>query len=196
MGCSAGRDRLDTVLKVASRRRSLCRRGGVGEAHRGGAPQRHAARRVPASFHLSTPGPFRVHRMSVRRPLVVRCSGRADPHAAAERARDRVPPKGGVLPPPPAEVSASPRRDERQVVRARAQVGRDRSPAASSFSAEERARNRPHALSWCGEPPLLHSRRSRFHRQSSVCGVVVAALAPRFIDHLPRRSPSARPSPD
>src|SRR5207237_939418 len=102
--------------------------------------------------------------------------GRAEPHAGRERGTAVVT-EGWVLLLAPAELRLQRRRDERQVVEP-AHVGATES-GSLELPAEERHRDRPHAVDLAGEAfrlqPAELVRRHRLDR-----GVVVAALAHRF----------------
>src|SRR3989442_9647476 len=143
----------------------------VGEAHAGAEPPAPAAARRGRVVHLQI-----LPRPQDERRAPAGAGGRAEPHARRER-RTPVVTKGGVLLLAPAELRLHRRRDERQVVEP-AQVGATE-PGGLELSAEERHRDRPHAVELAGEPLLLQAAELP-QRHPLDRGLVIAARAHRL----------------
>src|SRR2546426_753680 len=136
-------------LQAGARHQILLRRvvAGDGEAHAGAEPPTPAAARRGRVVHLQI-----LPRPQDERRAPAGAGGRTEPHAGRER-RAAVVAEGRVLLLAPAELRLHRRRDQRQVVEP-AQVGAAE-PAGLELSAEERHRDRPHAVELAGEAPLL-----------------------------------------
>src|SRR5438094_6146568 len=143
----------------------------VGEAHAGAEPPAPAAARRGRVVHLQI-----LPRPQDERRAPAGAGGRAEPHAGRER-RAAVVAEGRVLLLALAELCLHRRRDAVQVVEP-AEIGATE-PGSLELAAEERHRDRPHAVELAGEAlrlqPAEPLQRHRLDR-----GVVVAALAHRF----------------